>query len=80
MITHELSLPDDYDDYLARALQPASPLMILGRSARAVPACQPSEAVYHCWKDWFTDMHSHPDSNVLKHTYSYNYEEIITKT
>ena len=53
VISHELSDPNDYDDHLAQVLAPAVPLLLLGRSRDAGPACKAQNAVWHAWKDRF---------------------------
>ena len=50
-MTHELSNPEEYDDYLPRALYPATPMMVLGRSRSATPPIEACEAMYYAWKD-----------------------------
>ncbi len=50
-MTHELSNPADYNDYLAKVLAPATPLMVLGRSKDATPKIKGEEAMWYAWKD-----------------------------
>lgn len=51
VLTHELSNPAEYSDYLAQVLQPAKVLMVLGRSRDAFPKCSSEECVYYAWRD-----------------------------
>ena len=51
VIMHELSDREQYDDYLARVLAPAKPMIVLGRSARAHPPRKVEECLWHTWKD-----------------------------
>jgi hypothetical protein len=50
IITHELSREKEMDDYLARVLFPLRPLLVMGRSRMAEPACRPEESLFYCWK------------------------------
>ena len=49
-MTHELSSPADYNDYLAKVLAPATPLMVLGRSKDATPKIKGEEAMWFAWR------------------------------
>ena len=51
VITHELSEPEQCDDYLPRALAPATPLLVVGRSRDAFPKCKGEECMWYNWKD-----------------------------
>lgn len=51
VMIHELSNPAEYDDYLARALAPATPLMVLGRSRDAYPQLPGKHCLWYAWKD-----------------------------
>jgi hypothetical protein len=51
VVTHELSDPKHFDDYLLQALTPAVPLLFYGRSRKAEPVCDPDKSLWHWWKD-----------------------------
>ncbi len=51
VMTHELSNPEEYDDYLARVLAPAPVQMLLGRSRDSYPPCRAEECLWWAWKD-----------------------------
>jgi len=65
-MTHELSDPAEYSDYLAKVLAPATPLMVLGRSRDATPKCKADQCLWYAWKDrcawslWSCLFHSIP--------------------
>jgi len=50
-MTYEMSEPAEYSDYLARAMAPATPLMVLGRSRAATPMVKADEVMWYAWKD-----------------------------
>ena len=52
-MTHELSDPAEYNDYLAKVLAPALPLMVLGRSRDAEPKTKGEHAMWYAWKELF---------------------------
>ena len=51
ILTHELTLEEDFDTYLSRELAPVRPLISFGRSARAWPPCDTKVAVFSWWRD-----------------------------
>jgi hypothetical protein len=51
VMTHELSKPEMFSDYLAKVLSPAPVLLVLGRSKDAFPPCKSDECMWYAWKD-----------------------------
>ena len=50
MITHERANLEEWSPYMGVMCAPHVPLAIYGRAARADPACDPRECVWHAWE------------------------------
>ena len=50
-MTHEFSDPAVHNDYLAKVLAPALPLLVLGRSKDAEPKIKGEHAMWYAWKE-----------------------------
>ena len=51
VITHEKARTKELDDYFALKFHPLQVMMVVGRSYKAEPECDPRHTLYDAWRD-----------------------------
>ena len=51
VITHEKARTKELDDYFALKFHPLQVMMVVGRSYKAEPECDPKVTLYDAWRD-----------------------------
>ena len=51
VITHEKARTKELDDYFALKFHPLQVMMVVGRSYKAEPECDPRHTLYDAWQD-----------------------------